>query len=274
MKGDSVDKPDADGLPATEVGIWTQEKHERLRRYLDAAHGARRRFKNRSYIDLYCGPGRSWIRETGEFIDGSPLVAFDAAGKHGDQFSDLLIADANEQYANAVRKRLQTRGATVHAFHGEAQVVVDRVIASLDPGGLHFGFLDPYSLGALPFEVIRKLASVKRMDLLVHVSAMDLKRDLHNYVRPDGPPDLDHFAPGWRGNVNIGQRQDVVRKEIFEYWRGLIRGLGTSSSDCVEAVENSKGAELYWLVFIARHKLAHKLWEAVANVTTQGRLFG
>ena len=268
-----MDKQDKDGLPATEVGIWTQEKHERLRRYLNAAHGARRRFRNRSYIDLYCGPGRSWIRETGEFIDGSPLVAFDSASTHGDQFNNLLIADANAKYVEAAQQRLQLRGANVRAFHGDAHIVVDRVIASLDPRGLHFAFLDPYSLGALPFDVIKKLASVKRMDLLVHVSAMDLKRDLHNYVQPGGPPDLDRFAPGWRGNVNIKQRQDIVRKEIFEHWRRLIRGLGTASSDCVEAVENRKGAELYWLVFIARHKLAHKLWEAVANVTTQGRLF-
>jgi hypothetical protein len=39
-------------------------------------------------------------------------------------------------------------------------------------------------------------------------------------------------------------------------------------------VENSKSAELYWLVFVARHDLAHKLWKDIANVTPQGRLFG
>lgn len=148
------------------------------------------------------------------------------------------------------------------------------MIASLDPRGLHFAFLDPYNLGALPLAIIERLASVKRMDLLVHVSAMALKRDLHNYIRPKGPKDLDRFAPGWRDHVNVKQRQDVVRKEIFEYWRSLIKRLGTSSNDCVEAVENSKSSELYWLVFIARDKLAHKLWQAVSNVSSQGRLFG
>jgi three-Cys-motif partner protein len=269
-----MDKPDADGLPASEVGIWTEEKHERLRRYVDASHGARRGFKSRSYVDLYCGPARSWIRENGSFIDGSPLVAFDSAAKHGDQFTDILIADANAEYVRAAETRLLARGAHVRPYPGEAETVVDQVIASLDPRGLHFAFLDPYNLGALPFVIIEKLASVKRMDLLVHVSAMDLKRDLHNYVRPEGPKDLDHFAPGWREHVNIKQRQDVVRKEIFEYWRSLIKRLGTSSNDCVEAIENSKSSELYWLVFIARHKLAHKLWQAVSNVSSQGRLFG
>jgi three-Cys-motif partner protein len=268
-----MDKPDADGLPASEVGIWTEEKHERLRRYVDASHGARRSFKRRSYVDLYCGPGRSWIRETDAFIDRSPLVAFDSAAKHGDQFTEILIADANPEYINAAEARLRARGAKVHPFSGEAEAVVDQVIASLHPDGLHFAFLDPYNLGALPFVIIEKLASVKRMDLLVHVSAMDLKRDLHNYIRAEGPKDLDRFAPGWRKQVNVKQRQDVVRKEIFEYWRSLIKRLGTSPNECVEAVENSKSSELYWLVFIARHDLAHRLWQAVSNVSTQGRLF-
>lgn len=268
-----MDKLDADGLPASEVGAWTAEKHERLRKYVDASHGARRVFASRSYVDLYCGPGRSWIRETGVFIDGSPLVAFDSAGKHGDQFTEIVIADAGADYIKAAESRLRARGANVRPFCGEAHVVVDQVIAALNPYGLHFAFLDPYNLGDLPFSVIQKLASVKRMDLLIHVSAMDLKRDLHNYIRPDGPGDLEKFAPGWRQHVNIKQRQDLVRQGIFDYWRSLIRGLGTSPNDCIEVVENSRSSDLYWLVFVARHELAHKLWEAIANVTPQTRLF-
>lgn len=268
-----MDRLDADGLPASEVGAWVEEKHERLRKYVDASHGARRRYKRRSYVDLYCGPGRSWIRETGAFIDGSPLVAFDSAAKHGDQFTEILIADANAEYVRAAQTRLHARGANVRPFSGEARAVIDQVIMALDPYGLHFAFLDPYSLGALPFTVIQKLASVKRMDLLIHVSAMDLKRDLHNYIRPESPKGLDEFAPGWRNHVNTKQRKDLVRHEIFDFWRSLIKGLGTAPNDRIEAVENSKSSDLYWLVFAARHEFAHKLWEEIANVTPQSRLF-
>ncbi len=267
-----MDKLDADGFPASEVGAWTEEKHERLRKYVDSSHGARRSYTSCAYLDLYCGPGRSWIRETGVFVDGSPLVAFDAAAKFGDQFSDLFISDANPEYVDAAEKRLTARGANVHSFVGEASLTVDQVISRLDRQGLHFAFLDPYNLGTLPFSIIKKLASIKRMDLLVHVSAMDLKRDLHNYIRLDGPKDLDEFVPGWRKHVDTKRRQDLVRQKIFEYWRSLIKDLGTSSSDAIEVVENSKAAELYWLVFIARHPFAHKLWEAIGNVSGQGRL--
>jgi three-Cys-motif partner protein len=269
-----MDRLDADGLPASEVGAWTEEKHERLRKYVDASHAARRAYKSRTYVDLYCGPGRSWISKIDKFIDGSPLVAFESAAKRGDQFTEILLADARQDYLDAAEKRLRTQGANVQSFPGEAHAVVDSVVKAIDPRGLHFAFLDPYNLGALPFSVIQKLASVKRMDLLIHVSAMDLKRDLHNYVRADGPKDLDNFAPGWRENVNLKGRKDVVRQQIFEYWRSLIKKLGTSPNDCIEVVENSKSSDLYWLVFVARHPLAHKLWQAIANVSTQSRLFG
>lgn len=269
-----MDLIDEDGLPANEAGIWTLDKHERLRKYVDSAHGARRKYGRRTYIDLYCGPGRTRIRESGQTVDGSPLVAWEAGSRHGDQFTDFLLCDANSTYLGAARTRLSRFGANVRVFPGTAQEVVDQVVDALDPYGLHLALLDPYNLGDLPFSIIEKLSRVKRMDLLIHVSAMDLKRDLHNYLRADGSRQLDRFAPGWRERVDDKQRPELVRLAIFEHWKSLIKALGTSPNECVEVVENSKSSDLYWLVFVARHELAHKLWSDIANVTPQGRLFG
>lgn len=262
-----------DGLPISDVHEWAHEKHERLRKYIDAAHGARRKFSNRCYVDLYCGPGQSRVIETGAIIDGSPLVAYDAAEKQGDQFTEFFIADVDADAVRAAEQRLVRRGANVRAFVGAANVVVDKVTKALDPRGLHLAFLDPYNLAQLPFSVISKLSSLKHMDLLIHVSSMDLKRELPNYLKEDGRKALDDFAPAWREHVNTKQRQELIRREIFEHWRNCLRKLGTSANDCVEAVDNSKRSDLYWLVFVARHELAHKLWRAIANVSRQGRLF-
>ena len=261
-----------DGLPASEIHLWSLDKHERLRKYVDAAHGARRRFSRAAYIDLYCGPGRSRVVETGELVDGSPIVAFTSAAKFKDQFTDFYIADRERDFVKAANSRLVSRGATVHAFVGEARNAVDDVVKSLDKDGLHFAFLDPYNLVSMPFVVIEKLAKFKRMDFLIHVSSMDLKRDLHNYLKP-GSKVLDDFAPGWRDHVNVKQRHDNIRQEIFEYWRGLlVSQLRIQPNERVEEVLNSKNTDLYWLVFVSRAKLAHKLWEAIANVSPQGRL--
>jgi hypothetical protein len=72
----------ADGLIADVVGPWASEKHERLKKYIDAYRSARAQFLpprgsgGAAYVELFSGPGRSQLEDTGEFIDGSPLVAF------------------------------------------------------------------------------------------------------------------------------------------------------------------------------------------------------
>ncbi|MGE3425103.1 MAG: three-Cys-motif partner protein TcmP [Dehalococcoidia bacterium] len=260
-----------DGLPASEFGSWSLEKHERLRKYVDAAHGARRSFAHAAYIDLYCGPGRGRL-ETGAFVDGSPLVAFTSAARHKDQFTDFFIADRESAYVRAAQVRLEARGARVHAYVGEARSIVDDVAGALHKDGLHFAFLDPYNLASLPFVVIERLAAFKRMDFLIHVSSMDLKRDLHNYLKPESGV-LEDFAPGWRRHVDLRQRPELIRQAIFDHWRSLlISQLRLQPNERVEEVLNSKNTDLYWLVFVSRAKLAHKLWEAIANVSPQGRL--
>src|SRR2546430_2104153 len=82
-----------DGLIVDEVGQWATEKHERLKKYIDASRGARAKFLppnndgGASYIELFSGPGRSLIRDTTNFIDGSPVVAYKAARASGARFS-------------------------------------------------------------------------------------------------------------------------------------------------------------------------------------------
>lgn len=261
-----------DGLPAAEIGVWSLEKHERLRRYVDAAHGARRKFSSCAYVDPYCGPGRARIAETGEMVDGSPLVAFRSAARYGDQFTDFHIADREPVVVEAARSRLEKLGARVRAYTGEARSVIKDIIRSLDPNGLHFAFLDPYDLAALPFAVIEELALRKHIDLLIHVSSMDLKRNLHIYMKPKSRL-LDDFAPNWRQIVDTQLPKESIRQRIFDHWCDLlVKRLDLAPNERVEEVLNSKNTDLYWLVFVSRAPLAHKLWEAISNVSPQGRL--
>lgn len=259
---------DTDGLPLSVVGAWALDKHARLRRYIEASRGARSQYPDRAYIDLFAGAGRSMIRNTRQLIDGSPLVAVKAAAAGGSPFSQIILGDANEEYCDALRVRLA--GYPVHVLHGKAEDTVEQAIAMLAPRGLHFSFLDPFNLETLRFSVIERLCSVLRMDLLLHVSVMDLRRNLEQFV--DGARDLDGFAPGWRDCVDPVQRKDLLFMAIFHFWRARVRSLGTQPSDVIEAIENSTNAELYWLVFVARHPLAHRLWKAVSSLDGQQNL--
>jgi three-Cys-motif partner protein len=223
-----------------------------------------------AYVELFSGPGRSQLEDTGEFIDGSPLVAFKAARHSRTDFSDLHFNDIDQENTNALAKRISQLGSAANYYSEPAGIAVGRIAYALNPAGLHFAFLDPYNLENLPFSIIQRLAKFPRMDMLIHVSIFDLQRNLRRYL--DDGRVLDAFMPGWRGSVDINRNDQAVRAALLHHWLGLIRGLGKSPAEGIELVSATRGQRLYWLVFISGHQLGLKLWNDIRNVNDQGRL--
>lgn len=267
---------DHDGLQVDEVGPWTKEKHERLRKYVDISRAVRRKFLQRSgsatYIDLFCGSGRAIVRDTGKKIDGSPLVAFTCARDGGALFSQIHIADVDEKRVSAAAKRIAGAGGAAATYVGKAEATVKEIVARLNPYGLHFAFLDPYNLGNLPFSVIEAFSNLKRIDMLIHVSAQDLQRNLDAYsTSVDGP--LDRFAPGWRTAVSQKQTQKATRAAYIAYWASKMEVLGLPPARRVELVSwTTKNQRLYWLVFVSRSDFAKSLWDKIRRISGQGEL--
>jgi three-Cys-motif partner protein len=260
----------SDNLPIDEVGGWALEKHERLRKYIDASRGARRKFLPPSgaggagYIDLYCGTGKAVIRDTGQRIDGSPLVAFKCARQSGTGFSEIHLADSDPIKRMAAAARIAREGSATNQHAGEAAEAVKSVVEFLNPSGLHFAFLDPYNLQDLPFSVIETLARFQRMDMLIHVSAQDLQRNLDRYTS-EGDTRLEVFAPGWRNSVNLNQSQSAIRASLLNYWLDKIKKLGVAPAQGVALVSGEKNQRLYWLVFVSRSDFATRLWEDIRD---------
>lgn len=265
-----------DGLPAEEVGAWTKEKHELLRRYVDISRAVRHRWigpanAGATYIDLFCGPGRARIRRTGEWTDGSCVAAWKKSLESGTPFSEIFIADDDTEKLEYAAERLRRLEAPVVSIHGRAVDTVKQVVSRLHLNGLHFAFIDPFNLGAFDFEVMRTLSQLKRIDMMVHVSKMDLQRNLGFNVAMQQSA-FETFAPGWRDSVNLNQSQPNIRRDVFEYWRNLVANLGIDASANMRLISGHKNQPLYWLLLVAKHDLAHKFW-ASASDTGQGSLF-
>lgn len=268
--------PGDDGLPAEEVGQWAKEKQELLCRYIDISRGVRARFigpfkAGATYVDLFCGPGRSKIRH-GEFIDGSCVAAWRKSVEVGSPFTHVYIADIDETRLNAAAERLRKLGAPVVPILGSASETVQRIVPRLEPTGLHFAFIDPFSLGALDFNIFKTLALRKRMDVLVHLSKMDLQRNLDENLATTASA-FDAFAPGWRSAIDIDQAQRGIRTEIINHWRDLVSHLGIDASAEMKLLKGSQNQHLYWLLLLANHQLAHRFWKYAANPERQGTLF-
>ncbi len=263
-----------DGLPAEDVGAWAKEKHDYLCRYIDISRGARAKYlgpgkAGATYIDLFCGPGRSKIRDTGEWIDGGVVAAWKKSREGKTPFSQVFIGDLDIERRQAAAARLRALGAPVVEVDGAAVQAVTQVIAKLNPYGLNFAFLDPFDLAALDFGIIVALSKLKRIDMLVHVSQMDLQRNVVSYATASTSP-FDTFAPGWREKVSIDRSQQDLRHQIFQFWREKVESLGVWPSTNMRLLTGGKNQRLYWLLLAAKHELAHTFWTTASNVEGQG----
>lgn len=270
LKDQEKYEPDPhDGLRRAIIGNWAPEKHLRLRKYVDITRAVRRKFgRNATYIDLYCGPGRARVRENGEVMEGSALVAAAEAAKR-EPYREIIIGDLDPVNVDACRDRLKKiPGTPVRAFTGTAADVAEQVLPTLHPTGFNLAFLDPFNIEALPFCVIQTLARAQRMDLLIHVSIMDLQRNVRAMMTSGK---LDAFAPGWRTTVNPAATNSALVMGVFEHWRGLLKGLGYIVSSNIERVRGNRNQPLYWLVLASKHDLGDKLWGEVSQVEPQAR---
>lgn len=267
-----------DGLPVSTVGEWALEKHARLRKYVDIYRSVRRKYTDTArapayrggatYIDLFCGPGRAKVRETGFLIDGSPLVAVKSALASQYPFSEVFVADLDPTYCAAAVQRITALKVPVTGLVGPADQTSSEIVSKLNPYGLHFAFLDPFNLENLAFETVARLSTLKHIDLLLHVSVQDLQRNFARY-EAENPSALDAFAPGWRTQVNTRQSINGVRAEILRHWQGLVRKLGFLEPRGAELVTGSTKQRLYWLVFISKNRVANDFWDKIRNITGQ-----
>jgi three-Cys-motif partner protein len=183
-----------------------------------------------------------------------------------------MIADKDPARLEACCGRLKALRAPVVKFDGDAVSTIPKIVSKLHPSGLHFVFLDPFSLEALDFKIIEALSVLKRIDMLVHVSQMDLQRNLGANLRNEQQA-YDCFAPGWRTGVNLNQAPIGIRTSVFEYWRDQVAKRGVWPSADMRLITADKNQPLYWLLLAAKHETAHAFWATASNPEGQGKLF-
>jgi three-Cys-motif partner protein len=255
---------DEGGLWVEKVGPWAKEKQKIITDYVQISSATRRKYKHCCFIDVFSGPGRSQIRDTGELIDGSPVAAY-KQGRASHPFSSVHVSDADGELLSSAEARLRGLGAPVIATEGPASSALPKIVSQLSSSGLHLALLDPHNLGTLSFDLFECLSRLQRIDIIVHVSLSDMQRNVDRYTSKDHEQ-FDRFAPGWRDHVSTEMNQTALRAAIMKYWTERVVALGLPRARHCELIRGKQGQRLYLLILLAKHRLPHAFWEKITSV--------
>jgi three-Cys-motif partner protein len=131
-------------------------------------------------------------------------------------------------------------------------------------------FADPYGLH-LDFETVRKIASV-RSDLVVLLADnMDALRNWATYYFDNPNSSLDRFMgeTGWRDVLTSTDRTKHA-EALRERYLQRLRSLGYTHF-AHERFQNSRGADIYSLVYATRHERGLDFWHKASEVDEGGQ---
>lgn len=277
-----------DGLPARTFGKWTTVKLDYLQRYIDLFEKSMRgkSWCARCYIDLYAGTGKFQLEGQCNFHLGSALLALTT--KH--PFTHYFFVEKSQENFDILCQRCE--GATQtkkKILCGDANLRVKEIVDEIKSiehnrlrdewSSLNLAFLDPDGL-ELEWETIEKLASVRKMDLIIYYSQSGLTRNFENCISLDADTDIDRFFGDreWR-NIYKTSQSSVHRKLIDHYKHKLSRLGYLDIRDVEDSLEplmkNSKDAPLYRLIFASKHERGHEFWKKITERDLYGnkRLF-
>lgn len=256
------------------VGSWVPaEKHRLLSEYLYWTRSAWKGWPSRVFIDPFCGPGR--IQVTGESFtrDGGAVVAWRTLAPAA-PFTSMLIGDLNAERVGSCKQRLEAVDAPVTQFIGPAAETIREMAAAVPPRSLCMAFIDPYNLELLSFWILQELAKLRKIDLAINFSTMDLQRNAELEFDPKRAR-FDDTAPGWRKDPAIvSASKQNVKHAFFRYWCDLVKGLGFTHNQEMPLIRNDRGHGIYRIVFFARHDLPNRIWSGVARGPNRSFDFG
>jgi three-Cys-motif partner protein len=259
----------SDGLPARESGAWVLDKKVYVERYLGIfTKGVSNKWGGKlAYVDLFSGPGKNVVRDTGEEVDGSPLLAlkFD--------FTRYVFVDVPEVLATLrTRLRNHPKFSRISFVEGDCNVVIDEVLKHLPANHLTLAFIDPTGL-QIRFDTIRRLVHNRKVDLLMTIQfGMGIQMNLPQYIKSEGDA-LTAFLGNsdWRKDTEQAATVSQAGRRILDRYMAQLRTLDYLETKDLELVRNDQNTPLYFVVMASRHELGKKFWREVTKIAPSGQ---
>jgi three-Cys-motif partner protein len=263
--GDLV--PGSDGYQALEIGPWAKEKLSYIQSYCEIFNsGMKNKWPVRTYIDVFSGPGRCIVEDTGEEIDGSPLIALQCKVP----FTHYFFNDINVDSIQSLKNRSTSfSSANIELFNSDCNDVIRQLKSKLPPSSLDFCFIDPLNW-EIAFDSLSFLTAGRNMDLAITFHSGNMKRVVDDY------PDVlnDFFGDDeWQFECKSAMAKGQVRRgrTLLDAYEKRLRKLSYVVIHDFTLIKNTTGVPLYHLVFASKHPRGKDFWNKISQRTSTGQ---
>lgn len=216
-------------------------------------------WKQRIYLELFSGPGRCFVRESGTEDLGSPLKVIEA------EFTRFVFVERNLAAARALESRLASypNASVSEIWCGDCEQALDE-IAFPAKDALTFAFIDPTGIAHARFSLVKKLHAAARCDLLINIQhGMGIKMNLHQYT-PDANEQsaLTKFLghDRWKKLLPAKNAGDFFRS-VLDLYKENLRSLGYKFIGREVLVSTTMNTPLYLLLYASKHQRGGEFWE-------------
>jgi three-Cys-motif partner protein len=240
---------------------WSRHKLEYLTTYITSYRSATQKAFKTFYIDGFSGPGRLPDEETGQMVDGSPLVALKAAPP----FTACFLIELNAQVARRLKSEV-SGFRNAHVILGDANTEIPRVLGLVNDKSPTLVVLDPTGvIGQVRWSTVEAV-SRKRTELFInfpyHMAVQRILPNNQSGMTTQRVSELDgYLPPGWQdvyvSTADKGRR--MLCRGFLELYRDQLRKLGYTHVFASSAFRTDTGMPLYYLVWAGKNPIGAKI---------------
>jgi three-Cys-motif partner protein len=276
-------QPVPDGLVTRSSGPWVEEKLYFVRQYIDIFETSMKsKWPQRNYIDLFAGPGKNIIKDKGEILLGSSLLALVTKFP----FTNYYFADLDPDNVKALGERCSAspQKNQVHIYNENANKIVSTVVATIRkfyPRSLNLAFLDPEGL-ELEWSTVAQLGTL-RCDLILHYSQQGITRFIGNAFTASEETSVDRFfgTIDWRdiyARWHDKPHRTGMHRELINFYKDRLKSLGYKEVKHSDEImteplmrNTRRNAPLYRLIYASKHPLGDEFWKKITKRDRYGQ---
>lgn len=225
------------GIMVLKETIWpvdphTQAKHAILDRYLKAWLPIMSSISGRIvYIDGFAGPGKYLDERDQPTIDGSPLIAINAARKHKLQLNAetvFFFIEVNHNRCEYLKSLLESidlpQNMRCEVIEGKFDETLSSLLNYLDEQKKYlapaFVFIDPFGYSDTSFSLVKRIMKNPKCEVLINFMYHDINRFISD------PNKARHFdllfgTEAWREIATLKDPQERKLKTLSLYQKQL-----------------------------------------------------